>query len=178
MWTDTSPISGWIARAILSTSVELQSPLPPAQCLDRLKQDTDSYWKLFGDKPVIGRVHGSKFSGYKRINYRNSFRTQVRAVIEANGNGCHIILRFGVHPFVLVFMAFWLTCVLGIGAPLGWNAYIHGVASKENLMSAAIPLFMGVFGVCLYVFGRWLARNEQAFLLEFMMTSLAAKMAR
>ena len=34
----------------------LQSPYSVSECLTRLRADMDSYWSLYGSKPVIGRV--------------------------------------------------------------------------------------------------------------------------
>jgi hypothetical protein len=172
--------SGSIHRAIFGVTLELQSPLTPAQCLERLKQNTDSYWRLFGTKPVVGWVRGQKFSGLKRITYRNSFQTRILAIFHASGNGSQIILRFGAAPLVQIFVAIWLAGVLGIGGAAftsGIIAYIRGDEPKNSWMTLAIPLIMAAFGICLYKFGRWLAREEQAFLLTFIMTTLDARLA-
>ena len=177
---DGSKIQSAMGRAIFGTALELQSPLTPPQCHDELRLNTDPYWKFFGNRPVIGWLRNNKFTGYRRIYYGNSFRTRVLALFEDNGNGSRIVLRFGVNPFAQAFMAFWFTGVLGIGGTIfifGLQAAISGSEPVGNWISLVVPPLMVAFGIGFYKFGRWLARNEQAFLLDFIMTTLKARLA-
>jgi hypothetical protein len=170
--------SSGLQHAVFGDSVELRSPLTPDQCLVQLRLATDPYWRIFGSKPVIGWVRDHKFSGFKRINYRNSWQTHVAALIETGGTGSRITLRFRMHWFVLAFMVFWFSWVILIGGAIfisGTEAYMRGAASKDTWVTVVVPSGMAVFGLALSMFGRWLARNEQAFLLDFIKSNLKAR---
>ena len=98
--------------------LELISPLSAEEGLARLKAASDPQWKLFGSKPVLGDVIGRWFFGYKRIKYGNSFRTFIFLHAHPQSNGCLIKVRFGISPFVLVFMVFWWTGIVLIGGAM------------------------------------------------------------
>ena len=161
--------------------LELVSPLPPHECLKRLKAEVDPQWKLLGSRPVLGTVSGSQFTGYKRIPYRNSFRTFIFARFHQAGAGSRIVIRFGMSPFVTAFMALWfgMLALVGGGMFLGaTSAYLRGGAPPETWAFLVSPLIMAAFGIGLVRFGRWLGRNERSFLAEFLRTKLQAAEAR
>src|ERR1700761_1768557 len=144
-----------------SEPLDLHSPLPPEECLENLKRAVDSIWNVFGSKPVTGRIRGNTFTGSKRIYYRNSFNTLVRARIVPETGGSRITLRFGMHRFALAFMVFWFAGAIG-GTITATSvlSLVEGNAQPGAWFSAFIPVVMITFGVALVTFSRWLARHE------------------
>jgi hypothetical protein len=97
-------------------------------------------WRKEGSPPFIGRVEGNDFKLYRDIGYRNSFLPRIRGRVSAYRDGANIDVTMYLHPFVLVFMLFWLGGVAaGAVTLLG-----HGKGSE-----ALIPLGMFFFGVAL-----------------------------
>jgi hypothetical protein len=157
--------------------LELHSPLPPAECLTRLKAASDPQWKLFGSRPVLGDVWRGRFFGYKRIVYGNAFHTFVfvRPLPAARG-GSWVEVRFGISPFARVFMALWwagvgLICTLMLLYAIA--AYTTGTARWSDLIFLlSPPVFIGgAFGMVRFL--RWLGREEPAFLERFVRETLA-----
>ena len=166
-----------LRRALFGLPLELRSPFMPSECIDLLRQNTDPAWNLFGSKPVVGTVRNQKFTGYKRIWYGNSFRTFIFSRITPEVGGSRIAIRFGISPFVMVFMTFWWTGLLLIGGAILIQtsvALVKGHTQVVQWMGIVIPILMAAFGVGIFIFGRWLGRNERAFLIEFVRTVLKA----
>jgi TonB family protein len=158
-------------------SLELRSRLTPDACLSKLRAVIDTSLTIFGTKPVSGSVFRNWFLGSRRTNFRNSFKTLAFARIYSDGIGSRIDVRFGMSPFVLAFMACCFGGVMSIGGAAGFLAvhrYLHGQAGVTELGFFAIHAVMLVFGCCLVWFGRRLARNYQAFLLQFLREQLSA----
>src|SRR5688572_9015178 len=81
--------SGFSARADNVSSIELESPLPPEECVVRLREaiDGDGMLSLLGSKPVLGRVRGRSVRLTKRIGYRNSCQAILTGRFEPYGTG-------------------------------------------------------------------------------------------
>ena len=77
-----------LQRGDVST-VELMLPLPPDECVARLRiaVDPGGVFFGFGSKPVIGRVFRRWVCLRKRIGYRNSFQTFLIGRVEPHGEG-------------------------------------------------------------------------------------------
>jgi hypothetical protein len=58
--------------------------------------------------PFIGTVDGDHFSLYRDIRYRNSFLPRIRGRVSSALGGTNIDVVMYLHPFVLLFMLFWL----------------------------------------------------------------------
>jgi hypothetical protein len=142
-----------------------------------LQENTDPLWKLFGSKPVVGRVSPGKFSGYKRIFYGNSFRTIVFADVSPGNGGTVLTLRFGMSRFVVPFMTFWFTGVLltgGAASIMAVKDFIEGKSRTGEWIAFIVPPLMIIFGIALVAFGRWLGRDERPFLIDFFKNTLSA----
>ena len=168
--------------AMIMRTIELRSPLSVADCVARLREAIDPPSKLFGSRPVVGRVDNGGFRLHKRIHYRSSFQTHAMARFHEDEAGTRVSCRFGMHPVVLVFFAAWMSIVLVVGArglviALGaaFSTRPEGAAPfAVPLAGAVLPLGMLVFGAALVGFGRWLAREEERFLTDFLCVRLEA----
>jgi len=81
-----------------------------------------------------------------------------------------------MHPFVRIFMFIWFGGVVMVGGALSF-ATVHSAPSasssrRGDVLSVAVPLGMLGFGFALVRFGRYLARNEDKFLTDFLIHTL------
>jgi hypothetical protein len=109
---------------------------------------------------VIGSVGEKSFWLEQKICYRNSFQTRLRAEFVEEASGTRIRCRIGMHPLVSAFMIVWFA-----GVTFGLIA------------SGFTPAVLGMLlaGAGIVAFGRFAARNEQSFLIEFLCNSLHAR---
>ncbi len=152
----------------------LTSPLTPGECQRRLREVIDGRGTLFGNRPVIGSVGDGRASLRRRTWYRNSFQTVLAVNLEADGSHTLLKCRSGMSPYVVGFMGVWFAIVVLIGAVAG----TAGVAVQGTpWIMAAAPLFMFAFGAAMVVFGRYLARGEHDFLMDFLLKTTDARPA-
>ena len=159
--------------------IELASSLPPDECAARLRAAIDqegvlSATGLFGSKPVAGRIAGHRVRLRKRIWYRNSFQTFMIGSLEGRDGSTIFRGKAGMHPFVTGFMAVWfglLTLIVGAAFVAGIGALFGGRGDPLGVIALPVGL---AFGGGFVWFGRWLARNEEAFLVGFVAEVIAA----
>jgi len=157
----------------------LVSPLPRTDCAARLRALTQSEWTLFGSSPVIGRVGDSTLKLRKRppAMMHNSFQTYLRGALTDEGASTRLTCRFGLHSFVAVFMVFWFG-MLWVFASIGLVAWLNHPADFSFLILGLVgPLVMTTFGIGLVAFCRYLARDEQRFLLDLLRDTIRAEEA-
>jgi len=142
-----------VRRATLRTSMNADAALAA------LANEIDNPLELFGKKPLIGIVSAQKASFRRRLGYRNSWQSVMDVNFEATG--ATTVMRVGsyMHPFAAVFTLVWIAIVLSMAV---------GMTGQEGMSAVGtlIPLAMAVFGVAMTVFGRWLARNDHARMLD------------
>jgi hypothetical protein len=153
----------------------LVSPHSLQDCVDRFAQAVDSPFVFFGRKPVVGSARGDVLRARKRIRYRNSWQTTVRAELEACSQGTLVRYRLRVNPMVTVIMGLWVAWVVLIGGIVALSSVhkiIHG--DSRAWVGVLVPVGMLVFEQALVRFGKMLARGEAVFLLEFLQGTLQA----
>lgn len=151
-------------------------------CVKRLQVEIDGPWARFGSRPVMGRVSDSSLRIWKRIRYRNSFQTCLSAKLVEQDGRTRIGCRFSLHPFAVVFMAVWFGAVVLIGGMVIVVSTVAFLADPSAVppfvwLGLAIPIVMIAFGIGLIRFGRYLARDERQFLLEFLRQTIGATAA-
>lgn len=95
---------------------------PPQVVLDRLKSivgPKPGFWESMtwtsrgsATVPFIGAVQDDSFSIHRDIRYRNSFLPLIRGRIMPTGTATRVSVTMFIHPFVAVFMLFWLGMVV------------------------------------------------------------------
>jgi len=165
--------------------VQLYSPHPPAECVARLRAVINSEHLFclpnwFGTEPVSGRVTETSLRLSKRIWYRNSFQSFLFAKMRPEAGGTVISGKVGMHPFTSVFMCIWLGVAFIFGGIILVPSVRSLIAHPDNIqqetwVGCAVPLLMPTFGFCLVWCGRFLARNEDRFLTDFLSQTLDAK---
>lgn len=152
------------------TRFDLLSPMPRAEIVRVLTDETDRWWTFSGAKPFVGGVDEGGFSLYVRQWYRNLFRTQLRARFHDEARGTRMSCRAGMHPVVVAFMVVWFGVVVAIS--IGALVRLLGGAGDGTALGVAPGFFfmalMGLFGVGLIKLGRWLARDELKRMLGFL----------
>jgi hypothetical protein len=162
--------------------VELRSPLSPSECVVRLSGAIDSERMayvslagLFGSKPVAGYVTESSLRLRRRIYYRNSFQTFLTATLRPDGSGTSISGELGIHPAARWFMMIWFGFVGVVGGVMV-VASLFGTLRTDGspwVGAAVLPGMLG-FGIAIVQLGRWLARKEGTFLIDFLVQTLEA----
>ena len=165
----------------------LVSALSVEECAARLQSAVDSPWRIFGERPIIGRARLRRFSGPKRPAswWHNGFQTRISARFERDGAKKRIRCRFAVHPWPRWSAGIWLAGALLIGGPVFLIALVAFLAGTpldgkdptSTLVGLIVPPAMIGFSLGNIAFGRWLARNDRAFLVEFLCRTLEAKPA-
>lgn len=155
--------------------IVLQSPLAPDAIATKLKD-------VLGDrttKPAKGVTgQGSEQDMtlfYFRPNIQNSFQTSLTATMEPAGGGTRIEGKIGTPASARLFMGCWfgfLTLFLGLA---GGSMIASGAPLGEMLPFLAIPLGMMAFGGLLWRLGTWTAKKDEAAILAFLATTVAAR---
>jgi hypothetical protein len=151
------------------SAVELVSPFPPDDCAARLRETMDSGLgtRLFGSRPVVGHVSGRSVHLRKRIGYGNSFQTVLVGRLEESDGRTVFRGNAGMHRLVAIFMGLWFCGVVLIGGLVFVSAIGELLAGGGRPLVLIAPPLMLAAGVGLVRFGRWLARDEERFLVDF-----------
>ncbi len=167
-------------------TIVLQSTLSADQCRERLRTNTDEQRRtLFslsgykGKSPVLCRIEGETFQLQKRRFYRNDFAPNFYGSIQPWGSSARIEGYFGPPRWAVIFLRIWLGAAVLFTVPVAWvsvQRMLGGNRQAGDLIALAFPLVFVAFGVLMPRFGDWLGRNEKTFLVEFMETTLAAKL--
>jgi len=175
------------ALGMPSMPLELYSPFSPEECFSRLTAQADTSSSAFslgrpcGTKPVVGILTRNSFNLRKRIGYQNSFQTRCEAEMRAEGAGTILTGTMGATRWARYFLLFWFTGLTALAIPsaiFGITALLHGAASRDAYGKWAPilqPSFMLLFGFALVRVGRYFARDEERFLLDFLTRTLDAK---
>jgi len=160
---------GWLGYA----RDELISPRPLEECVARLQEAVGG---MFDNGPVIGRVDERSLRIRKRLqNAKNSFQTFLHATLERNGGATRISCRFGPHPLVLGFMVFWLVSAAAIGIAFWTLGLPSANGGQIPIIVRVMPFLMMPMGLAMVFIGRYWARHERQFLLDFLRETVEAK---
>ncbi len=179
-----SRFSAWIPR---TSTVDMVAPHTPVQCASLLRAAIDSEWSAAitllpsaSAKPVVGKASESKLRLRKRIGYRNSFQSYLRASMQRSAEGTVISGTVGMNPLVPVIMGIWFAAVILIGGAAFFRTVSSMLSGASNLQQNAWigivgPLTMVTFGVGIVGGGLYGARDEARFLTDFLATTLHAR---
>ena len=159
--------------------VVLITGIPPDECCSRLKESVASSWSFDFPAPVVGMVAERRFRLRRRIWYRNSFQAIAAGTLEESGPGTRIRCEFRMNLFVQAFMVVWLCGAVLISGGLAVStiaAFLRtGDGGWNALVAVCFASIFPIFGAGLLAFGRWLARDERAFLIGHIRTNLEAQ---
>jgi hypothetical protein len=162
-------------------TIVLRTDLSAEECLRRLGEATDQGKRTIfslsgykGSKPVLATFDGNRFKLWKRIYYRNDFRPYFYGTLVPQDRGCRIEGYFDVDRWMKFFVWFWLAFVVLAGVLPTIIATASQPIRGDAWIGVIVPLGLILFGIFLPKFGRWLARDQETFLKEFVETTLAA----
>jgi hypothetical protein len=101
--------------------------------------------------------------------------------LVAEGRGTRLRCRFAMHSAVLAFMVLWFGGVLVFGGSMVVttlrDGLANGAAQDDQILLVVVPIMMLCAGAAMVVFGRYLARDDQRFLLDFLRDTIDAREA-
>jgi hypothetical protein len=165
-------------------TVYLRSALGLEECFRRIREATDPPQVQFsfhfgkrGTKSAFAKLSGNKIKLWKRRENRNDFAPCFLGVLSSDGSGSRLVGRFGMDRSVRLFMAFWLTFAVGITLVTLPSMVEHLMHPKRGELSVFdfIPLGLVISGILMLNYGRRIGKQEEAFLLEFLQTTLQAR---
>lgn len=138
----------------------MHSRLAPAEAARRVSAVTGPTLGLFDaissalsgggsahERDFHGEVGSDRFAIQRRIGYRNSFLPRIRGRIAAEGTGSDLRIWMHVHPFVAVFLLFWIGMVGNFGG------MALSASGGMRMGAAYLPLGMVLFAVALTLGG-------------------------
>lgn len=171
-------------------TVDLTAPYPRDECLRRLQATVEQEklrWSIFvgglrvaGNAPiasksgVVGKIGDTKIRLHKSISGQNSFQTYLFAQLTDDGGRTRLHCRLGLLPSVVAFIVFWFGFVLFIGLRNSVTANAFGEKSVVEGWWVA-PGILASFGAALVLVGRYLARDEEKFLIDFLRQTIDAR---
>jgi hypothetical protein len=158
---------------MLYERVVLSASLLPEQCIAKLASKTDDNYALFYRNPMAGRVEHASFKVRKPIYYRNPFQTYVYGKVMSSTTGSIVSCHVGMSLTIVIVFAIWFFVALVFSGFGIWTAF-------ANLSTVHLPFYIDTWGMLaigafVVGMGRFLARNEGAFLKTFLCQILDAK---
>ena len=174
--------SGAVAKV-----VELVSPIPIDECCRFLRAEMDGPLDIFGTRPVIGRIRGTKFRVRKRIWRWYTFfyttplaHTRLTADMTGRAGLTHISCRLSMHLLAKTFMAIWIGGFVLFGGGflvvfLARLVFGPPQASADIwFVTVLFPIGALVLTVTVVATLQHLALVERQFLLDFVRDTLKA----
>ena len=154
---------------LFSSRIELISSLEKGEIGNLLRKNVQPP-RNFGDRylnqqknlPFEGELGWDVFTIKRCIQYRNSFLPKIKGSLETHQAKTKIILQFSLHPFVLIFILFWLTMV---GAFMILALNMMDWDNPEYAM-ILIPTVMFFAGLAMPFFGFGYEKNKAVQLLK------------
>jgi hypothetical protein len=164
----------WFVNLIYgSISVEWESAFGLEESVSRLRAATKrSVFSALAEPAAVGTVTESRVKLQRVIPmFRNSFKPFLVGQFVKRGEQVFLVGRFTMDGFVKVFMTVWFgfLVVFGVAAPFAQTASRSG-----SFVFVFAPITMCGFGVGLVWFGRWLARNDAAWLADVVKRAIGA----
>ena len=158
---------------------DLVSPLPLAECVRRLKAATDRSWAVAGSKPVLGWVGDASLRLRQRTYYRHSSQCWLSGKFVDEGGQTRLRCSVGLHPFVRVFLEYWIGAVFLAGGAVFVRSLRLWCGAHEPLppnlwLGLIVPPLMLGFGAIFLAFGNHFSRDESRFLVEFVQHTIDA----
>jgi len=158
-----------------SDPVEWESAYGLDESVERLRAATKkSAFSALAEPAAVGTVTQSKVKLQRVIPMvRNSFKPFFIGQFVVRGHRVFLVGRFTLLGLVKIFMSFWFG-FLGIFAVVAVAQTAFGTAPESQTLAFVLgPIAMGAFGVGLVAFGKWLARNDTAWLTDVVQRAIA-----
>jgi hypothetical protein len=149
------------------------------ECLRRLCGATDPpRWTPFslsgyaGSKPLLAKIDGQKVKIWKRIYYRNNFRTYFFGRIIPEGKAARMEGHFAMQSFVKFFV--WLFVgLIAVATISRLIASRHDIgASPQNWLIFVVPWSLVPLA---FLVAKWIGGREEQFVLDSLQEALGAR---
>jgi hypothetical protein len=160
--------------------MKLRTKLFLADCRSRLGSNTDLggmalSWDSATPGSVLGEFRGPVFRLHTKKYYSNSFTPFFYGKLAEVDGGTVVEGEFRLHPFIRLFLLFWLAFLLLFGASaIIVPAPQHPVSDIPRGWFYAGIALLAVVGVAFVQLGRWLARGEREVIHSFLKSTLEA----
>lgn len=155
----------------------IETDLPIDECLRRLDDNlAKGLFSQFSSKALFGRISKNNILLQKRIAYTNSFQYVYSGKIFSEDNKTVLLGITKTSTFVKVFILVWVLFLLFLTfidvLVQQKKMAAMKLLSFEMVQELSIPLFLLIFGIAIYNFGKYIAREEPRFIFEFLLELL------
>jgi hypothetical protein len=160
--------------------MKLRTKLFMADCRTRLGSGTDLggmalSWDAASPGAVVGEFRGPKFRLHTKKYYSNSFTPFFYGKLTEADGGTVLEGDFRLHPFIKLFLLFWIAFLLLFGASaIIVPAQVHPASGISRGWFYAGLALLAVLGVGIVQLGSWLARGEREVIHSFLKSTLEA----
>lgn len=162
----------WLWRLLYdSTPAEFRSAFGLEESVERLRSATKrSVFSALSETAAVGKVSDESVHLQRVIPMvGNSFKPFFLGRFQNSNGNVLLVGRFTMLPIVKVFMTFWLGIVT-----LASVGSLIALSSTIPVWMVLSPFVMVGAGVAMVAFGKWLARNDVAWLSEVIEDALKA----
>lgn len=171
--------------------IVLHSALRPEAVIATLRREVDEpQWSLLSfsgsdRSDTVGRsMDCQRFRLRKRRTVQNDFAHRFYGCVQSEGDGSRIEGYFDFPRWIRYFMRGWLVLAVLLAVPIfaltlfDMFSGTHFMGGGSLWVGLLVPPVLLLYALLLPVFGRWLGRGGERFILEFMETTLAANVSR
>ena len=175
-------------------TVNFIAPFPREECLRRLRatvqKDSGPVVSGFGiggstwiarKSGVVGKIGDTKLCLRKSLSgqinnssqINNSFQTYLFGQLKDDGGQTRLKCRLGMHPFVIAFLVFWFGISMFL-IHFSRSSSLLNVFGERHVVAF---LLLGSLGSALLIFGRYRARGEEKFFIDFLRRTIDVREA-
>jgi hypothetical protein len=145
------------------SQVTFESDFSISESVERLSAATRRpSFAAFLEQTAMGKVDAKRVRLVRVIPYvRNSFKPVFTGAFEESGGGTVLRGSFGMQGVVKVFMSCWFGALAAFALLIAWQAVKDRPDAWKGVLFCA---GMGLVGAGLVALGKWLARNDEAWL--------------
>ncbi len=160
-------------------TVVLETPLTPKESFRRLRAEVDETEAMFGRQAVVGSFEGDKAEIRLRNGGPNAYSTVLRIQFKPSGSGAVLICETGTGPLGLGLLKVWIAGLTLLWAAMLANilyGLIVGPQSELDIQGAIVgPPALIIFSAAIGATGRFVARPQDQFLVQFAANNAEAK---
>jgi len=160
---------------------KLKTRLRAPECIQKLQERT-ARPPLLGlsnprEETFFCRISGQRFTLYtlRPDSFRNTMMPFFFGVVEDAPDGAIVRGRLGVHPVPIFLLVIYLAVAASMTVHLAWAAVTgHGGFNVAPLYAILMPVFFGVMGVVVFLFGAKMGKRQGQAILRFLKSELEA----
>jgi hypothetical protein len=171
--------------------VKFIAPFTREECLRRLRTAVEPMRavsfvagspQITSKSDVVGKVGDENIRLRKVPNpgISNGFQTYLFGRLTDDGDQTRLRCRIGMHLFPVAFLVLWFGALLFMSFLLLGNMVIKvntpsDSSTIEGWWVFIVPLLFACFGGAFFIIGRYCARDEERFLIDFLRKTINAR---